>query len=228
MKKFKTSNPNSKWNIVSNGIIRNNPTFRLVLGTCPTLALTTAAMNGIYMGLATTFVLVCSNVMISLLRKVIPDKVRIPAYVLIIATFVTVLDMLIGRFLPDVYEILGLYLPLIVVNCIILARAEAFASTNTISDSALDGLGMGIGFMCSLTLMGMIREFFGAGTFFGMGIGSLPDVSMGIIVMAPGGFLIYGLMMAAINQIQIRRQTKSARRDEKFESLKPIVIKEGK
>ncbi len=228
MKKFKTSNPNSMWSIVSNGIIRNNPTFRLVLGTCPTLALTTAAMNGIYMGLATTFVLVCSNVMISLLRKIIPDKVRIPAYVLIIATFVTVLDMLIGRFLPDVYEILGLYLPLIVVNCIILARAEAFASTNTIGDSALDGLGMGIGFMCSLTIMGMIREIIGAGTFFGIAIGSLPDFSMGVIVMAPGGFLIYGLMMAAINQIQLRRQTKTARREEKFEALKPIVIKEGK
>ena len=137
-------NPNSKWKIVTNGIVRNNPTFRLVLGTCPTLALTTAAMNGIYMGLATTFVLVCSNVMISLLRNIIPDKVRIPAYVLIIATFVTVLDMAMEYALPDVYEILGLYLPLIVVNCIILARAESFASCNSVGDSALDGLGMGI------------------------------------------------------------------------------------
>lgn len=228
MKKIKTSNPNSKWSIVTNGIIRNNPTFRLVLGTCPTLALTTAAMNGIYMGLATTFVLVCSNVMISLLRKVIPDKVRIPAYVLIIATFVTVLDMLIGRFLPDVYEILGLYLPLIVVNCIILARAEAFASTNTVGDSALDGLGMGLGFTVSLTFMGMIREFLGAGAFFGMEIGNLPDFAMSVLVMAPGGFLIFGLLMAGINQLQIRKRTKGAREQEKIEALKPIVIKEGK
>ena len=222
------NNPNSKWSIVTNGIIKNNPTFRLVLGTCPTLALTTAAMNGIYMGLATTFVLVCSNVMISLLRNIIPDKVRIPAYVLIIATFVTVVDMVIEYALPDVYEILGLYLPLIVVNCIILARAEAFASCNTIGDSALDGLGMGIGFMLSLTLMGAIREVSGAGTIFGAAIGNLPEYSMSVIAMAPGGFLVYGLMMAAVNQISIRKRDKALREELRIEELKPIIIKEGK
>lgn len=199
-------NPNSKWKIVTNGIVRNNPTFRLVLGTCPTLALTTAAMNGIYMGLATTFVLVCSNVMISLLRNIIPDKVRIPAYVLIIATFVTVLDMAMEYALPDVYEILGLYLPLIVVNCIILARAESFASCNSVGDSALDG----------------------AGTFFGIAIGSLPEYSMSVIAMAPGGFLVYGLMMAAVNYISNRKRDKALREEIRIEELKPIIIKEGK
>lgn len=221
-------NPNSKWKIVTNGIVRNNPTFRLVLGTCPTLALTTAAMNGIYMGLATTFVLVCSNVMISLLRNIIPDKVRIPAYVLIIATFVTVLDMAMEYALPDVYDILGLYLPLIVVNCIILARAESFASCNSVGDSALDGLGMGIGFMCSLTVMGGIREVIGAGTFFGIAIGSLPEYSMSVIAMAPGGFLVYGLMMAAVNFISNRKRDKALREEIRIEELKPIIIKEGK
>lgn len=221
-------NPDSKWRIVTNGILRNNPTFRLVLGTCPTLALTTAAMNGIYMGLATTFVLVCSNVMISLLRNVIPDKVRIPAYVLIIATFVTVLDMVMGYALPDVYEILGLYLPLIVVNCIILARAEAFASCNGVGDSALDGLGMGIGFMCSLTLMGLIREVIGAGTFFGIAIGNLPEYSMSVVAMAPGGFLVFGLMMATVNYIGNRKRDKALREELRIEELKPVIIKEGK
>lgn len=221
-------NPNSKWKIVTNGIIRNNPTFRLVLGTCPTLALTTAAINGIYMGLATTFVLVCSNVMISLLRNVIPDKVRIPAYVLIIATFVTVLDMAMEYALPDVYEILGLYLPLIVVNCIILARAEAFASCNPVGDSALDGLGMGLGFMCSLTIMGCIREVIGSGTFFGIAIGNLPEYSMSVIAMAPGGFLVFGLMMATVNYIGNRKRDKALREELRLEELKPIIIKEGK
>lgn len=217
----------SKLNILSNGIVRNNPVFRLVLGACPTLALTSAAMNGIYMGLATTFVLVCSNVMISLLRKIIPDKVRIPAFVLIIATFVTLVDMIIGRFLPDVYEILGLYIPLIVVNCIILARAEAFASSNSIGDSALDGLGMGIGFTLSLVFIGVVREFLGAGSLFGFELGNLPDFSMSVLVMAPGGFLVFGLLMALLNQIQIRKRTKDARAEAKAEALKPIIIKGG-
>ncbi|MEG1612853.1 MAG: electron transport complex subunit E [Clostridia bacterium] len=210
---------NSKAAIVSNGIIKNNPIFRLVLGMCPTLALSTAAMNGIYMGLAVTFVLICSNALISLLRKVIPDKVRIPAFVLIIATFVTLIDMILGRFMPDVYEILGLYLPLIVVNCIILARAEAFASSNKVIDSALDGLGMGLGFTLSLTVIGAIREFIGAGSVFGFELGALPNVAMSVVVMAPGGFLTLGLLMALLNYIQIRKKNKAT---------VPVAVKEGK
>lgn len=195
-----------KGELIKNGVISNNPTFRLVLGACPTLALTVAAMNGIYMGLATTFVLVCSNIMISALRKVIPDKVRIPAFVLIIATFVSVLDMVLKRFMPDVYDILGIYLPLIVVNCIIFARAEAFASCNTVIDSAFDGFGMGLGFTLSLTLIGAVREFFGDGAIFGFEIGNLSNVSMKVLVMAPGGFLIFGLLMAMFNQLQIHKK----------------------
>lgn len=227
---MKRTNPNSKWSIVTNGIFKNNPTFRLVLGTCPTLALTSAAMNGIYMGLATTFVLICSNAMISLLRKIIPDKVRIPAYVLIIATFVTIVDMILDKFLPDVYEILGLYIPLIVVNCIILARAEAFASSNSVGDSALDGLGMGLGFTLALTLIGMVREFIGSGTLFGFELGALTESNfpMAVIAMAPGGFLVFGLLMALINQLQIRKNTKAERELNKINENKAIVIKEGK
>lgn len=227
---MKRTNPNSKWNIVGNGILKNNPVFRLVLGTCPTLALTSAAMNGIYMGLATMFVLVCSNIMISLLRKIIPDKVRIPAYVLIIATFVTIVDMILDKFMPDVYEILGLYIPLIVVNCIILARAEAFASVNSVGDSALDGLGMGLGFTFSLVLIGIVREFFGSGTLFGFELGALTGSGfpMAVLAMAPGGFLVFGLLMAGINQIQIRKRNKAPREDDKINALKPIIIKEGK
>ena len=144
------------------GILTSNPTLKLVLGTCPTLALTTAAMNGIGMGAAVIFVLVCSNAFISLLRNVIPDRVRIPTFVLIIATLVTIVRMVMEKFLPSIYDALGIYLPLIVVNCIILARAESFASKNPVLDSALDGLFMGIGFTCSLTLMGLFREVLGA------------------------------------------------------------------
>ncbi|MEE1240100.1 MAG: electron transport complex subunit E, partial [Acutalibacteraceae bacterium] len=152
----------------TNGLIKENPVLRLVLGTCPTLAVTTAAINGIGMGLAATMVLVCSNVVISLLRNVIPDKVRIPAYITIIAGFVSVVQMLVKAFLPDIDKALGIYLPLIVVNCIILARAEMFASKNSVVPSILDGLGMGIGFTAVLTLMGAIRELLGAGTIFSL------------------------------------------------------------
>ncbi len=201
----------NKGQIITNGIFKNNPIFRLVLGTCPVLALTTAMMNGIYMGLATTFVLVCSNALISLLRKVIPDKVRIPAYVLIIATFVTVVDMVLARYLEDVYEILGLYIPLIVVNCIILARAEAFASSNKVLDSALDGLGMGVGFMLALMLIGTIREILGTGSlvFFNWTLTPLFPIPMGILTMAPGGFLVFGSVMAFFNWLQIRKKNKA-------------------
>lgn len=199
-----------KGKIISNGIITSNPTFKLVLGMCPTLAITTSAFNGLGMGLAATLVLICSNALVSLLRKIIPDKVRIPAFVLIIATFVTLLEMLLKKFVPTLYSALGIYLPLIVVNCIILARAEAFASVNKVGDSILDGLGMGLGFTLALTLLGFIRELIGGGTIFmgslgatkfGVTLGSLPDYSLSILLLPAGGFLTLGLVMAAINAI---------------------------
>lgn len=206
MSKFSSS----KITTLTDGIIKQNPVFRLVLGTCPTLALTTAAMNGIYMGLCTTFVLLCSNMLVSALRKIIPDKVRIPCYVIVIATFVTLVQMIVKKFLPEINTVLGLYLPLIVVNCIILARAEAFASTNTVGDSALDAIGMGIGFTLSLTVMGAIREFIGAGAIFGFELGGMSDYALTVFILPAGGFLVYGLMMAAINQIYNNYEKKKA------------------
>ncbi|MBE5734208.1 MAG: electron transport complex subunit E [Clostridiales bacterium] len=179
--------------IATDGVITNNPTLKLVLGTCPTLALTTLAMNGIYMGLAVTFVLICSNVIISLLRKLIPNQVRIPAFVLIIATFVTIVRLVLDKLLPDLYEALGLYLPLIVVNCIILARAESFASKNGVIYSACDGLFMGIGFTLALTLMGAFRELLGSGAIFGT---KLWDFSIGFFASSAGAFFTYGLFIA--------------------------------
>ncbi len=190
---------NTKLSLVANGIVTNNPTFRLVLGTCPTLAVTTSALNGVYMGLATTFVLICSNMLISLLRKVIPDKVRIPAYVIVIATFVTVVELILKYTMPDIYNTLGLYISLIVVNCIILARAEAFASTNPVVDSMLDGLGIGIGFTLSLTIMGIIREFVGNLSFFGLQIPNASDYAMTVFILPAGGFFVYGFMMVFFN-----------------------------
>ena len=179
--------------IAKDGLITSNPTLKLVLGTCPTLALTTAAMNGIGMGLAVTFVLICSNLIISLLRRVIPKQVRIPAFILIIATFVTVVRLALDYFLPDIYASLGLYLPLIVVNCIILARAESFASKNGVIASATDGLFMGIGFTLALTLMGAVREILGAGAIFGY---KLWDFSIGFFSSSAGAFFTYGIFIA--------------------------------
>lgn len=184
--------------IATDGVITNNPTFRLVLGTCPTLALTTMAMNGIGMGAAVTFVLIFSNVIISLLRKVIPDQVRIPAFVLIIATFVTIVRLLLDKLLPDIYESLGLYLPLIVVNCIILARAESFASKNTVFASALDGLFTGIGFTLALTLMGAFREILGSGAIFGF---TLWDFKIEFFSSSAGAFFTYALFIALFSLI---------------------------
>lgn len=213
-----------KGGIIANGIVKNNPVFRLVLGTCPTLAVTSGAVNGMGMGLAATFVLVCSNILVSLLRKVIPDKVRIPAYVLIIATFVTLVQMILQKFIPSLYESLGIYLPLIVVNCIILARAEAFASTNKVLDSALDGLGMGLGFTASLMLIGLIREFLGAGTLFygelaglqmGVKFSALESVSMNIFILPAGGFLVFGILMAVINAISDYAKKRKDEREQK-------------
>lgn len=179
--------------IAKDGLVSSNPTLKLVLGTCPTLALTTAAMNGVGMGLAVTFVLICSNVIISLLRRAIPKEVRIPAFILIIATFVTIVRLALDYFLPDIYESLGLYLPLIVVNCIILARAESFASKNTAIASAADGLFMGAGFTLALTAMGAVRELLGSGAVFGY---KLWDFSIGFFSSNAGAFFTYALFIA--------------------------------
>ena len=185
----------------TNGLIKENPVLRLVLGTCPTLAVTTAAINGIGMGLAATMVLICSNIVISLLRNIIPDKVRIPAYITIIAGFVSVVQMLVKAFLPSIDKALGIYLPLIVVNCIILARAEMFASKNSVLPSVLDGLGMGIGFTAVLTLMGAIRELLGAGTIFSLPITANFISPMIVFLLPPGGFFVFGMLVALSNAL---------------------------
>lgn len=185
------------------GIIKENPVLRLVLGTCPTLAVTTSAFNGIGMGVAATFVLLCSNIVISLLRKVIPDKVRLPAFIVVIAGFTTIVQMLLQAFVPTVYNALGLFLPLIVVNCIILGRAEAFASKNSVGLSALDGLGMGVGFTAALTLMGSIREFLGTGMLFGLTeSGIIPPIA--IFAMPAGGFFVFGMLIWAANKLSAK------------------------
>ena len=198
--------------IAFDGVISSNPTLKLVLGTCPTLALTTLAMNGIGMGAAVTFVLICSNVLISLLRKVIPNQVRIPAFVLIIATFVTIVRLLLDKLLPDIYESLGLYLPLIVVNCIILARAESFASKNGVLYSAADGLFMGIGFTLALTLMGAFREILGEGAIFGV---KFMDFNIAFFSSSAGSFFTYALFIAGFSLISSliakRRKIKGAK-----------------
>lgn len=185
-------------NIATSGLITNNPTLKLVLGTCPTLALTTMAMNGIGMGLAVTFVLMCSNAIISILRNVIPNKVRIPAFVLIIATFVTIVRLMLDYFLPDIYESLGIYLPLIVVNCIILARAESFASKNPLLPSIADGLFMGIGFTLALTIMGAFRELLGSGKLFNV---QLFDFSIGFFSSSAGAFFTYAVFIAVFSYL---------------------------
>ena len=183
------------------GIIKENPVLRLVLGTCATLAVTTAASNAIGMGLATTFVLVCSNAAISLLKKVIPDKVRIPAYITLIAGFVTIVQMLVKGFVPSLDKALGVFLPLIVVNCIILGRAEMFASKNAVLPSILDGLGMGVGFTATLLAMGIIRELLGAGTVFGIPILSGFMDPIIIFLLPPGGFFVFGLLIAVAGKL---------------------------
>lgn len=196
---MKTKSQNLK--VLTNGIIKENPVLRLVLGTCPTLAVTTAAINGIGMGVAATLVLLCSNFAISLLRNFIPDKIRIPAYITIIAGFVSVVQMLVKAFAPSIDKSLGIFLPLIVVNCIILARAEMFASKNPILPSVLDGLGMGIGFTATLTLMGAIRELLGAGTIFSLPVTSQIIDPMIIFLLPPGGFFVFGILVAISNAL---------------------------
>ena len=191
----------NKLSILTNGLIRENPVFILILGTCPTLATTTSIISAIAMGLAATAVLVCSNMVISALRKIIPDKVRIPCYIVVIATFVTIVQMLLNAFLPDLYKMLGVYLALIVVNCIILGRAEMFASKNSVGDSALDGFGMGLGFTIALLAMALIREVLGSGTFAGIDIPVLKDYAVSILSMSPGGFFVFGLLIALVNKL---------------------------
>ena len=188
----------SKWSLITNGLVKNNPTFVLVLGMCPTLATTTSAMNGLEMGLATMFVLILSNIFISLIAPAVPDKVRIPVYIVVIATFVTLLQLLMQAFVPDVYNTLGLFIPLIVVNCIVLGRAEAFANKNSVADSALDGIGIGIGFTLSLTVIGIVREILGSGSIFGWKF--IPGDGMLAFVMAPGAFLVLGYLMVLFNK----------------------------
>ncbi len=189
----------------TNGIVRENPVLRLVLGTCPTLAVTTSAFNGIGMGIAATLVLLGSNIVISLLRRFIPDKVRIPAFITIIATFVTIVQMLLKAFVPAVNDALGIYLPLIVVNCIILARAEMFACKNPVLPSILDALGMGIGFTAMLFLMGAIRELLGSGTLLSIPLLSALSVPpMMVMILPPGGFFVFGILVALANKIAVR------------------------
>ena len=189
----------SKFSLITKGLLKENPTFVLVLGMCPTLATTTSAMNGLEMGLATMFVLILSNIVISLIAPVVPDKVHIPVYIVVIATFVTVLQLLMQAFTPAVYKTLGLFIPLIVVNCIILGRAEAFANKNGVWDSALDGIGIGIGFTLSLTVIGIVREILGSGAIFGWKV--ITGDGMLAFVMAPGAFIVLGYLMVLFNKI---------------------------
>ena len=190
-----------KLSILLRGLIAENPVLVLVLGTCPTLAQTGSVIAALSMGIAATVVLVCSNVVISALRKIIPDTVRIPCYIGVIAGFVTIVQLLMHAYLPDLYEMMGVYLALIVVNCIILGRAEMFARKNNVIESALDGLGMGLGFLLALVAMATIREVLGAGSFAGIKIPFLQDYTLPILTMAPGGFLVFGILIAVINKI---------------------------
>ena len=188
----------NKFSLVTDGLIKNNPTFVRVLGMCPTLATTTSAINGLEMGLATLFVLVLSNIAISLVAPAVPDKVRIPVYIVVIATFVTVLQLLMQAYVPSVYDTLGLFIPLIVVNCIVLGRAEAFANKNSVGASALDGLGVGLGFTLSLTVIGVVREILGSGSVFGWKF--IPGDGILAFVMAPGAFIALGYLMVLFNK----------------------------
>lgn len=194
------SNQN-KFSILSKGFLKENPIFVMLLGMCPTIGTTTSATNGLGMGLATMFVLVMSNIVISLIKNLIPDKVRIPAYIVVIATFVTIVDLSMHAYVPSLYKALGLFIPLIVVNCIVLGRAEAFASKNNVFDSMLDGLGMGIGFSLALTILGAVREILGSGKIFGINLHIFPGDGMLVFVLAPGGFLALGYIISLANKL---------------------------
>ena len=203
---------NNKLSIVTNGLIKENPVLRLVLGTCPTLAVTTAVSNALGMGAAATAVLICSNVVISALRKIIPDKVHLPCYITIIATFVTLVQMVVKAFAPALDTALGVYLPLIVVNCIILGRAEMFACKNNVVDSALDGVGMGLGFTLALTMMASIREIIGNGSWLGITIVPESIDRFTLMTSAPGGFFTFGLLMAVVVWIETMTNNKVERK----------------
>ena len=203
----------SKLSIFTNGFIKENPILVLILGTCPTLAVSTQAVNGIGMGLAVVFVLTCSNILISALKKIIPDNVRIPCYIVVIATFVTIVQLVIKGFLPSLDKALGLYIPLIVVNCIILGRAEAFANKNSVVDAALDGLGMGLGYTVALTIMASIRELLGAGTVFGVAITANFITPFSLMILAPGGFFTFGCLVALVNYIKMRGANKKDKKE---------------
>lgn len=191
----------NNWKNFTKGFIKENPVFVLLLGTCPTLGVTSSALNGLGMGLATAFVLVMANVVVALVKNQIPDKIRIPCYIVIIATFVTIVELVMQAYVPALYGSLGLFIPLIVVNCIVLGRAEAFASKNNVLSSAIDGLGMGLGFAFALTLLGSIREILGSGKLFNMTI--FPeDYVMLLFVLAPGAFIVLGYLIAVINKIR--------------------------
>ena len=192
----------SRIELIKKGLIKDNPTFVLVLGMCPTLGTTTSALNGMGMGLATLVVLTLSNMVISALARFIPDKVRIPSYIVIITAFVTIIQLLMQAYLPSLYETLGLFIPLIVVNCIVLGRAEAFTNKNTVLDSACDGLGIGLGFTLSLTVIGLVRELLGAGTLFGLHLWHGDGIL--VFILAPGAFLVLGLLMALFNKLTRR------------------------
>ena len=196
-----SNNKPSAFKTFLNGLIKENPTFVLMLGMCPTLAVTTGVINGIGMGLSTTAVLICSNIVISMLRKFIPNKIRIAAYIVTIAGFVTVVEMLLKAYVPALSESLGIYIPLIVVNCIILGRAEAFASKNGVVASMFDGIGMGLGFTCALTLIAAVREILGAGTFAGIKLFGDSFQPMSIMILPPGAFLTLGILLAVITAV---------------------------
>ncbi len=198
----------SKLSILLKGLVKENPVLVLILGTCPTLAMSNNVISAVAMGLSATIVLLCSNVVISLLRKIIPDQVRIPSYIVIIAGFVTMVQMLLHAYLPDLYQMLGVYLALIVVNCIILGRAEMYASKNNVLNSALDGLGMGLGFLLALFVIATIREVFGNASFANLEIKFLADYKIAILTQAPGGFFVYGCMIALVNKITKGRAIK--------------------
>ena len=196
---------------VHNGIIKENPTFVLMLGMCPTLAVTSSAINGMGMGLTTTVVLIMSNVLISMLRNIIPDKVRIPAFIVIVASFVTIVQLILQAYIPSLYSALGIYIPLIVVNCIILGRAEAYASKNPVVLSALDGVGMGLGFTVGLTLIGTFREILGSGTFFSMKFTPASFQPITIFVLAPGAFFVLAMLTAIQNKLKLPSATNGSK-----------------
>lgn len=197
----------NKMSILTKGFLKENPIFVMLLGMCPTIGTTTSATNGLGMGLATLFVLVLSNVVISSIKNIIPDKVRIPAYIVVIATFVTIVDMTMHAYVPSLYKALGIFIPLIVVNCIVLGRAEAFASKNNVFDSFLDGLGMGVGFTLALTILGSVREILGAGKIFGLNLHLYHSDGMLVFVLAPGGFLALAYIISIVNKLKKTAKT---------------------